>query len=310
MTASKETNFISAVFYLNNDADRVENFLTKIYDFFDDNFSKFEIICVNDASTDNGTEIVKNCAKSMDGRVTVLNMSFFQGPEQSMNAGVDLAIGDFVFEFDSCMLDYPTDTIKAVYERCLEGYDIVAAVAEKIHLSSRLFYLLYNINASAQHPLESEVFRILSRRAINRIHSISATIPYRKAIYANCGLKMSSVSYHGEKKSFHAFSKKQRVNRRTNAMDAMILYTDFAYKISMFMSILMMLAAVSAAVYTIVVFILGHPVNGFTTTMLVMTGCFFGVFVILAIMLKYLSLLINLVFKKQQYLVESVEKQA
>ena len=47
---------------------------------------------------------------------------------------------------------------------------------------------------------------------------------------------------------------------------------------------------------------------GFTTTMLVLTGSFFGVFAILTIIIKYLSLLVNLIFKKQRYLVESIEK--
>lgn len=42
--------------------------------------------------------------------------------------------------------------------------------------------------------------------------------------------------------------------------------------------------------------------------MLVLTLGFFGVFLILAIVLKYLSLLVDLVFRHQKYLVESVEK--
>ncbi len=309
MEQFKEKNFVSAVVYVNNDAERIVVFLQKIYSFFVQNFEKFEIICVDDSSSDNSKALIKETAKDMKGCVTLLNMSFFQGLEQGMNAGVDLAIGDFVFEFDSCMLDYPIDTVRKVYDRCLEGHDIVVAVADKRLLSSRLFYFLYNHTANSQHRLESEMFRILSRRAINRIHSISASIPYRKAIYANCGLKMSSVHYDGVETSRRHLSKKQRVNRHTNAMDAMILYTDIAYRLSMIMSGVMMLSAIAAAIYVLVVFFLGHPISGFTTTMLVMTGCFFGVFVIMAIILKYLALLIDLVFKKQQYLIESVEKQ-
>ncbi len=309
MTVYKEKNFVSAVVYVNNDAERVSTFLESLYNFFDESFLNFEIICVNDGSLDNSKELIKQTAKGMQGRVTLLNMSFYQGLEQAMNAGVDLAIGDFVFEFDSCVSDYPIETVRSVYEKCLDGNDIVVAVAGQRRLTSRLFYFLFNHNAQSQHPLESETFRILSRRAINRIHSISAAIPYRKAIYANCGLKMIAISYDGVERSKKHLSKRQRLNRRTNAMDAMILYTDIAYKMSMVMSGIMMLAAIGAAVYTLVVFILGHPVNGFTTTMLVMTGCFFGVFVIMAIILKYLSLLIDLVFKKQRYLIESVEKQ-
>ena len=61
-------------------------------------------------------------------------------------------------------------------------------------------------------------------------------------------------------------------------------------------------------VYTLVVFCTGHPVAGWTTTMFVLTVGFAGVFAVLAIVVKYLSLLVDLIFKKQKYLIESVEK--
>ncbi len=37
--------------------------------------------------------------------ISVINMSYFHGLELSMNAGMDMAIGDFVFEFDNTCLD-------------------------------------------------------------------------------------------------------------------------------------------------------------------------------------------------------------
>lgn len=59
-----------------------------------------------------------------------------------MNAGRDMAIGDFVYEFDDINPDYPPELIRDVYDRMLSGYDIVAASCKgKIKLTSRLFYL-------------------------------------------------------------------------------------------------------------------------------------------------------------------------
>mgnify|MGYP002579730023 CR=1 FL=1 len=55
-------------------------------------------------------------------------------------------------------------------------------------------------------------------------------------------------------------------------------------------------------------FITGHPVEGWTTTMFVITVGFSGLFAVLTIVVKYLSLLVDLVFKQQKYLVESIEK--
>ena len=56
------------------------------------------------------------------------------------------------------------------------------------------------------------------------------------------------------------------------------------------------------------VHVTGHPVAGWTTTMFVITVGFAGLFAVLTIAVKYLSLLLELTFKQQKYLVESIEK--
>ena len=83
---------------------------------------------------------------------------------------------------------------------------------------------------------------------------------------------------------------------------------DAGYRISLSIAVAMLLLTLAELVYTLVVYLGGRPVDGWTTTMLVLTVGFFGLFCILAIVIKYLSLLTELVFKQQKYLVEGVEK--
>ena len=59
--------------------------------------------------------------------VNVVHMGFFQGIESSMNAGRDLAIGDFVYEFDDIFVDYEPQVLREVYDKLISGNDIVAA---------------------------------------------------------------------------------------------------------------------------------------------------------------------------------------
>jgi dolichol-phosphate mannosyltransferase len=70
----------------------------------------------------------------------------------------------------------------------------------------------------------------------------------------------------------------------------------------------MMAATLAGGIYVMLIFLLGKPVAGYTTMMLLITASFFGVFAILAVILKYLSILVNLVFSKQKYMIESIEK--
>ncbi|MEZ4357079.1 MAG: glycosyltransferase [Eubacteriales bacterium] len=303
----KEKTFVSAVFYVHNEESRIEKFLSCITDVLRNNFEKYELICVNDCCTDKTVSIIKNYFKGEHSdTVSIVNLSYYQGIEKAMNAGVDIAIGDFVFEFDSTHVDYNQDMIMELYHNCLSGYDIVSASNCKLSLGSKLFYSMFNKNANLQYELSTETFRILSRRAINRVASMSKTIPYRKAVYANCGLKTNTICYIGTDKSKHSNGSTQQ--RLSTAVDTMILYTDFAFKITFIFSMIMMAATLGVAVYALVVFFLKQPVAGFTTIMLVMTGSFFVLFALLAGVFKYLSVIVSIVFSKQKYVFESIEK--
>lgn len=311
MVNNKENNFVSAVIYVHNSEDKLKNFLDVLYKVLSGNFNKFEIICVNDCSTDGSIREIRNFAAYVDNAmVSIVNMSIYQGIELSMNAGVDLSIGDFVFEFDNLSVDYEPSMIMEIYHHSLKGYDIVSAAPKVMaKMSSKLFYWLYNKYSKSMYKLRSETFRILSRRAINRVLSISKTIPYRKALYVNCGLKVDTLLYDTKKRPNVHFSKQVEENRREVATDTMILFTDVAYKFSLTLSTILLLLTLASGIYTCAVFFGQHrPVPGWTTTMLLLSGGFFGIFLILSIIIKYLSVLVELIFKRQKYLVESIEK--
>lgn len=309
MINSKEKKFISAVVYVHNNESIIIDFLNRINRILSMNFDKYEIICVNDYSIDNTVNKIQEISKDFGDTVcTIVNMSYFQGSEVSMNAGIDLAIGDFVFEFDHVYIDYDETLIMETYHHLLEGYDIVATTNQKEKLSSKIFYKLYNMGSHSQYKLCTETFRILSRRAINRVHSMSKSIPYRKALYANCGLKTDIISYASISNIQKEMSKELLRNRKDVASTSLILFTNIAYQFAMFMSILMIVATLLGVLYTIVVYFLGKPVEGYTTMMLIMSASFFGVFTILAIIIKYCALMIELIFKTQRYTIESINK--
>lgn len=311
---NKEKNFISAVVYVNNNEKNVRSFLEKINKTLSENFLKYEIICVNDASTDNTVNEIKKVSEDIansnsSASITIINMSYYQGKELSMNAGIDIAIGDFVYEFDSITMDYDINLIIDVYNKSLEGYDIVNATSDnKRRKTSTIFYKLFNKFSNNQYKIDTETFRILSRRGINRIQSINKTIPYRKAIYANCGLKLATIQYKAITKGRESLAKKEKKEREKNAIDTLILFTDISYKFSIAMTVLMMILTILIAIYAIYIFISSNPIEGWTTTMLFLAFGFFGIFAIFAIVIKYLSIIVNLIFKKSKYIVESIDK--
>lgn len=310
---NKEKNFISAVIYVHNTENRIDCFLKTIIEVLNDNFEHSEIICVNDYSYDSSVEHIKRMSEPVEGiNISILNMSYFHGLEMAMNAGVDLAIGDFVFEFDSTFLDFDKTDIMKIYKKSLEGYDIVSASPNKKQkLESRIFYHIFERFSKFSYKMCTESFRILSRRVINRISSMNKTIPYRKAVYANCGLNTVNLVYDikGDTSREHEISgRPERKYRVHLAMDSLLLFTEVGYRFSVVMTAFMMMITLFMVVYSIAIYLLSNPIEGWTTTILFLSIAFFGVFGALTIIIKYLQILIDLVFKRKRYSFESIEK--
>lgn len=122
---NKEKNFVSVIIYIHNAENRIESFLKTIIDVLESNFEHSEIICVNDSSDDDSLFKIKETSKVVDTTsISVVNMSYFHGLELSMNAGINLSIGDFVFEFDNTILDFKPEIIMEIYRKSLAGIDM------------------------------------------------------------------------------------------------------------------------------------------------------------------------------------------
>lgn len=311
-TETLEKNFISAVVYLNSASSKKELsvFLDGISQNLSTHFIHSELICVDDASNKEYVDCVKEYKGRYDNiSITILHMNQYQGMEVAMNAGRDLAIGDFVIEFDECCYNFGDTMIQKAYAECLQDYDIVCcADVNKNRKSSKTFYKIFNRFSDIENNLQSDNFRIMSRRGINRIQSLNRSIPYRKALYANCGLQMKFLEYEPTRNTEYVYDRKTRKSRKRLAVDSLLLFTDVGYHIAAWMAGIMVTIMIFSAIYALAVYASGIAIVGWTTTVLFLSFAFFGLFVILSIIIKYLSLLLNLTFKRQRYLFDSIEK--
>ena len=307
---NKEKNFASAIIYVHNAEDSIEQFLRTIIEVMENNFEHSEIICVNDFSNDKSLEKIKNISNIANlTSVSVINLSHFHGLEMAMSAGMDLAIGDFVFEFDNTILDFNPDEIMKIYMRSLSGFDIVTASPDKPEaFSSKMFYKVFKSFSNNKYEMTTESFRILSRRVINRIADMNRSIPYRKVIYANSGLKIDNVRYNVVHMGGNCVCNKANNYRFDLAVETLILFTDFGYRFSSFMTFIMMFISILTVVYAVFIYLTAKPIEGWTTTIIFMSISFFALFVVLTIVIKYLKIILDLIFKKKYYNFESIEK--
>lgn len=312
MLQTKEKNFVSCIVYLHNESDMAGKFLDKLCRVMEDNFEKYEIVCVNDGCVDDTVEQVKSYLEKAACRpvVSMVTLSYYQGVESAMNAGSDLAVGDFLFEFDKCNPDFDDSLIMEVYRRALEGYDVVAAAPRYgIPLSSKLFYLIYNWGGHGKVKLRQERFRIISRRAVNRVNQMNIYNPYRKALYMNCGLKTDTIVYDNAKTARKSGNREEWGNRSELALDTIIIFTDVLEKFSLIVSAVLLGAMMIMFGYLVYsVFSKVRPVEGWLSIMCLMSFGFFMLSLMLTLIFKYLSLILNMSFKRQRYVIEGVEK--
>ena len=309
---NKEKNFVSCVLYLHNDGAGIRDFLKTVCGTMEENFEKYEIVCVNYCCMDNTVEEIHKFLEESGTRhvVSMINLSFYQGVEMAMNAGRDLAVGDFLFEFDKCLPDFEPSLIMEVYRRALEGYDVVAAAPKHdVAFTSRLFYAVYNLGSRNTHKLRQERFRIISRRAVNRVNQMNAYIPYRKAMYMNCGLKADTLVYDNKSIASSGRNREERSTRSSLALDTLIIFTNVLEKFSMLVSVILfsvMVIMFGWIVYSI--FSTVRPVEGWMSLMTLISFGFFMMSVMLTLIFKYLSVILNMSFKRQRYVIEGVEK--
>lgn len=106
-----------------NEEETIPAFYEAIVPVMDQTKEKYEIIFVNDGSTDATAEILKTIA-SKDKKVKVINFSRNFGQQPAILAGFRMAEGEAVIDIDVDLQD-PVEAILPMIEKWKEGYDVV-----------------------------------------------------------------------------------------------------------------------------------------------------------------------------------------
>ncbi|TCP19970.1 dolichol-phosphate mannosyltransferase [Scopulibacillus darangshiensis] len=133
----------------------------------------FEIIMVYDHSPDHSWNVIQTLT-SKDVRVKGLKLSRNFGQHVAITAGLDYSKGDWVVVMDCDLQDRPEE-IANLYEKAMEGYDIVFGRRSERQDSllkkwqSKLFYKVYNYFAESHFDHTIANFCICSRKVIDEV---------------------------------------------------------------------------------------------------------------------------------------------
>lgn len=308
-TLNREKNFVSIVVYLKNNEDDIQNFALKLDELFKSNFEAYEFVFVNDNSNDMTKIKLKEISDKLNGNVVMIDLAYSHGLEIAMLAGVDFAIGDFIFEFDTTKINYNLKEVLNIYFKSLDGFDVVAATPKGMkNKISKLFYSLLNFVSYRKMNLTTEIFRIISRRVLNRILKNKEKLRYRKALYHYSGFNTFIYEYEpiSEEKIDSNLSLKEKISL---GLDILINFSDIGLKIAINISILFLMIAIFTLGYTIYTYLtLDKIQSGWTTMMLFMSISFSGVFFVLGILTKYMILTMAEIKDRPTYVFKGVDR--
>ncbi len=161
----------------------------------------FEIIFVDDGSTDKTLEILRGLAKA-DSRVHYLSFSRNFGKEGAMLAGLRASRGDYTAVMDADLQDPPSMLplmLKVVQE---EGYDCAGTrrVTRKGEppirsFFARMFYRSINWVSSTKLVDGARDFKLMSRPVVDALISLPEYHRFSKGLYEWVGFKTKWLEF-------------------------------------------------------------------------------------------------------------------
>lgn len=160
----------------------------------------YEIVCVDDGSSDQTLAGLKKHAKH-DERIKVVALSRNFGKEVALSAGIDYACGNAVVPIDADLQD-PPELIGALVEKWKEGYDVVYAKRRSRQGETWLkkwtadsFYKVMARMSKVPIPRDTGDFRLLDRRVVEVLKRLPERTRFMKGLFAWVGYRQTEVLY-------------------------------------------------------------------------------------------------------------------
>ena len=160
----------------------------------------WELVLVDDGSTDGSTEAIRELARQ-DKHVRPVIFARNFGHQVAITAGWDYARGEAVIIIDSDLQD-PPELIPEMIAKWREGFEVVYAVrAEREgetwfkRTTASLFYRIVYQITDVKIPLDSGDFRLMDRKVVDVLRQMPERHRFPRGMSAWVGFKQIGVEY-------------------------------------------------------------------------------------------------------------------
>lgn len=270
---------------------------------------EYELVFVNDGSKDNTYPEIQKVAEA-NPHIKGASFSRNFGKEACIFAGLQLAAGDAVVVMD-CDLQHPPQTILEMWKLWKEGYEVVEGVktsrgkeslAHK--LSAGLFYKIMSAIIKMDMNASSD-FKLLDRKVVDVLTGLPEKNTFFRALTFWAGFKSTTVEYEVQERQFGE-SRWSTWSLMKYAISNATSFSTLPLQLITVMGTVSILFSIILAVQTLVRFLMGNSVEGFTTVILLILIIGGFIMLSLGIIGHYIARIYEEVKGRPKFIISSV----
>ena len=213
----------------------VTEFIEQVQRTLDPMALRYEIVFVDDGSTDRTCEIIRGKAH-LDERIKLIEFSYNHGKQAAVTAGIRHARGDYLLYMDPDLQDPPAE-IPRFLAKIEEGYDLVFGIRneKKDSLANRLmsgtFWYILEKFTGLQIPKGLAVMRIFNRRFADQFLLYGEQNRFIEGIFMHVGMQTATLTINQQER-FAGVSKFNFRRKLKLAFDAILDYSELPLKLA------------------------------------------------------------------------------
>ncbi len=269
----------------------------------------YELVFISDGSKDATFKEIQKAAGA-DPRIKGAEFSRNFGKEAGIFAGLELTTGDAVIVMD-CDLQHPPQVIPEMWEKWQNGAEIVEGIKKSrgeeslgYKLSAGLFYKIMSKLIKMDMNASSD-FKLLDRKVVKVLLELPERKTFFRALTFWAGFQTETVEYEVQERQFGE-SKWSFWSLMRYAITNATSFSTLPLQIVTVMGIASILFSVILAVQTLVKYLFGNAVEGFTTVILLIL--IIGGFIMLSmgIIGHYISRIYEEVKGRPKYIISKI----
>lgn len=264
-------SLLSIVLPSYNEEQNIENTARTLAQLLEKSQIEYELVFISDGSRDNTyAEIMK--ASKENPRVKGAEFSRNFGKEAGIFAGLELTTGDAVIVMD-CDLQHPPQVIPQMWDLWQGGAEVVEGVktsrgkeslAHK--LSAGVFYKIMSKLIKMDMNASSD-FKLLDRKVVDVLLALPERNTFFRALSFWAGFKTETVYYEVQER-IYGESKWSLWSLMKYAITNATSFSTLPLQLITVMGIVSIVFSIILALQTLVRFLMGNSVEGFTTVIL------------------------------------------